>query len=197
MVWPMRLSKTYIYSSPSLWRGHALTSLRYVTWYKSHGLGLGIDSSNSPTICFFSLGSFLSSTRLVVVLPLHRVARRRAVLPLLCVACRHASAARRLRGPIPRERGFTRGRSLVFASASCAQITRGRGLPASRARPRLRGLASVSHADAAHLLHVILNLQPQAVLVQLPDTEDGVPQRSSKPGCSTTQREDGASPSWP
>ena len=58
------------------------------------------------------------------MLPLHRVARRRAVLPLLCVACRHASAARRLRGPIPRERGFTRGRSLVFASASCAQITR-------------------------------------------------------------------------
>ena len=58
MVQPMRLSRPIYTLSSSLWRVHALRSPRYVTWYQSHGLGLGLDSSNSPTIRFFSLGSF-------------------------------------------------------------------------------------------------------------------------------------------
>ena len=42
--------------------------------------------------------------------------------------------------------------------------------------------------------HAVLNLHPRAVLVQLPDADDGV---LSRPGCSTPRSEDGAPPSWP
>jgi hypothetical protein len=43
-----------IYSHLHLWSGYALWYQRFVTWYQSHGLGLGLDYSNSPTIHFFS-----------------------------------------------------------------------------------------------------------------------------------------------
>ena len=55
---------------------HLLRSPRLVSWYQSHGLGLGLDYSNSPTIHYFSLGIHHPRR----LLPRHLL--RRAVVPV-------------------------------------------------------------------------------------------------------------------
>jgi len=89
MVQPMRLSRHIYTLSSSLWRVYALRTLRYVTWYQSHGLGLGLDSSNSPTILFFFL------------FPWDPVAARRRASHLLCFVRR--AFVRRPPSSSPRE----------------------------------------------------------------------------------------------
>ena len=71
----MRLS---IYSDSFTCGDYLLKIPRLVSWYQSHGLGLGLGYSNSPTIqFFFTLGSILSL---------------RGVVRLVCSAHRRTSA---------------------------------------------------------------------------------------------------------
>ena len=137
----MRLS---IYSPLNLWTDYLLRSPRLVTWNQSHGLGLGLDSSKSPTIHFFPLGSSSVSSVQPVAVPSFRVARRR-IVSFLC-----AGSLFWTRGPSPLSSIARRPRS-----SSLRELFRhARGLPVRPCHARVS--SSRLHVRACGLVVALL-----------------------------------------